>query len=101
MFWNIEAKLCTCADVRRVDGLINCAGVRTARYERDARGVELQYSTNFLGAFLLTNLLADKMLNQTNTDESAPDTAYVVNVDCVNASKLYVIRLCFAALSNS
>jgi len=40
-----------------IDILINNAGIMTKKIKFDEKGNELQFSTNFLGHFLLTNLL--------------------------------------------
>ncbi|CAO2152890.1 unnamed protein product [Urochloa humidicola] len=41
--------------------LINNAGIMACPYQLSADGIELQFATNHLGHFLLTNLLLDKM----------------------------------------
>ncbi|KAH7285124.1 hypothetical protein KP509_33G014400 [Ceratopteris richardii] len=51
--------------------LINNAGIMACPYSLSADGIELQFATNYLGHFLLTNLLLSKMKNtaeQTGTE---------------------------------
>ncbi|KAJ6658572.1 hypothetical protein lerEdw1_019960 [Lerista edwardsae] len=57
---------------KRLDILVNNAGVTGLPYTVTAEGLELTFATNFLGAFLLTNLLLGAM------KASAP--ARIVNV---------------------
>jgi retinol dehydrogenase 12 len=64
-----------CADVVRrtfgpIDLLINNAGMVSSRHRMSADGFELTFATNYLGPFLLTALLSDRL----------SETARVINV---------------------
>lgn len=48
---------------KRVDILINNAGIMQCPYNLSSQGYELQFATNHLGHFLLTNLLLPKIDN--------------------------------------
>mmetsp|Transcript_17258 Transcript_17258/g.38024 ORF Transcript_17258/g.38024 Transcript_17258/m.38024 type:complete len:119 (+) Transcript_17258:182-538(+) len=50
----------------RCDVLINNAGVMMCPYELTKDGHEMQFGTNHLGHFLLTNLLFDLLLKSTD-----------------------------------
>lgn len=45
-----------------VDALLHVAAVFTPRFQRTADGLELMLATNYLGPFLLTNLLRDRLI---------------------------------------
>jgi len=47
--------------VERIDVLINNAGVVTPKHTFTAQGIEMQFATNHVGPFLLTNLLMPKI----------------------------------------
>ncbi|HEY5646429.1 MAG TPA: SDR family oxidoreductase [Pseudomonadales bacterium] len=46
----------------RLDVLINNAGTMTTRFQTSADGLELTFAANYLGPWLLTRLLADRLL---------------------------------------
>ncbi|GAB2296829.1 Short-chain dehydrogenase TIC 32, chloroplastic [Dionaea muscipula] len=50
---------------RPLNLLINNAGIMAAPYKLSKDGIELQFATNHIGHFLLTNLLLDTMKNST------------------------------------
>ncbi|KAI2618873.1 retinol dehydrogenase 13 [Hypoxylon sp. NC1633] len=57
------AKINVLADLDHLDIVINAAGVMALRtYQTSVDGVELQFAANYLGHFLLTALLMDKIL---------------------------------------
>ena len=49
--------------VDRVDILINNGAVMICPYSKSEDGVEMQFATNYVGHFLLTNLLVERLLN--------------------------------------
>ena len=55
-----------------IDVLINNAGVSTARRRTTADGVELQFGTNHLGPFALTNLLLPRITGRVVSLASRP-----------------------------
>lgn len=61
------------ASVPKIDVVINNAGIMICPYELNADGYELQFATNYLSHFLLTNLLLPKIL-------AAGPGARIVNV---------------------
>merc|ERR1719382_1300595 len=61
---------------RKVDILINNAGMVTMSKQLTEDGQELQFQSNHLGHFLLTNLLLDKL-------HAAKDGARIVNVSSI------------------
>ncbi|KAL8352028.1 hypothetical protein RB601_002383 [Gaeumannomyces tritici] len=71
----VELDLCSLASVRaaaaavladpavpRIDALINNAGVMACPFGLSADGIEIQFAAGHVGHFLLTNLLAPKLL---------------------------------------
>ncbi|GME48289.1 Short-chain dehydrogenase/reductase SDR [Neofusicoccum parvum] len=67
--------------VPRLDVLINNAGMVTQTRHLSPEGVEAQFATNHLGPFLLTNLLAPKLLAAASADgDGGPGATRVVNV---------------------
>jgi len=51
------------AQYDRIDLLINNAGVMACPFEKTADGLEMQFGTNHIGHFLMTNLLMPALLN--------------------------------------
>ncbi|EXJ58781.1 hypothetical protein A1O7_06211 [Cladophialophora yegresii CBS 114405] len=64
--------------VEHIDILINNAAVVTSSHEYTKDGLELQFGTNHVGPFLLTNLLMPKLLKA--AQKSPPGSTRVVNV---------------------
>ena len=64
--------------VEKIDILINNAAVVTSTYEVTKDGLELQFGTNHVGPFLLTNLLLSKLLNAARN--SSAGLTRVINV---------------------
>ncbi|CAN6374471.1 unnamed protein product [Urochloa humidicola] len=60
--------------------LINNAGIMACPYQLSEDGIELQFATNHLGHFLLTNLLLDKMKS---TAEQTGVQGRIINVASV------------------
>ncbi|WP_410874201.1 oxidoreductase [Nocardia sp. A7] len=56
--------------IERVDVLINNAGVMALPLRRTADGFEMQFGTNYLGHFALTNLLLDRVTDRVVTVSS-------------------------------
>ena len=61
---------------KKIDILINNAGMFTMKKELTEDGQEMQFQCNHLGHFLLTNLLLEKM-------KAAKDGARIINVSSV------------------
>jgi NAD(P)-dependent dehydrogenase (short-subunit alcohol dehydrogenase family) len=70
--------------VEKIDILINNGAIMVCPYSTSVDGIELQFATNYLGHFLLTNLLIEKVLK-------AGPGARVVNVSS-SAHRSGVIR---------
>jgi NAD(P)-dependent dehydrogenase (short-subunit alcohol dehydrogenase family) len=70
----------------RIDVLINNAGVAAKKqFTVSKDGVEAQFATNYLGHFLLTNLLADKIINSQGIVINVTSMAYTLaEVNCVD-----------------
>jgi NAD(P)-dependent dehydrogenase (short-subunit alcohol dehydrogenase family) len=64
--------------VEQIDILINNAAVVTSTHEYTKDGLELQFGTNHVGPFLLTNLLMPKLLKA--AQNSPPGSTRVINV---------------------
>ncbi|XP_031275963.1 short-chain dehydrogenase TIC 32, chloroplastic-like isoform X1 [Pistacia vera] len=74
----LKLDLCSIASIREfvqnfnaldlpLNILINNAGIMFCPYHLSQEGIEMQFATNHLGHFLLTNLLLDKMKNTAKT----------------------------------
>ena len=74
-----------------IDVLINNAGVMVCPYSKTVDGIEMQFGTNHIGHFLLTNLLMPAILAGTNPRivnlSSAGHTHSDVNLDDPNFEK--------------
>ncbi|RAH41390.1 NAD(P)-binding protein [Aspergillus brunneoviolaceus CBS 621.78] len=68
------------ADTSGVDVIINNAGVMACPYATTEEGVELQFGTNHVGHFLLTNLLIREMLERNGNRGKDGEVVRVVNV---------------------
>jgi NAD(P)-dependent dehydrogenase (short-subunit alcohol dehydrogenase family) len=70
--------------IDKIDILVNNGAIMVCPYAKSVDGIELQFATNYLGHFLLTNLLIEKVLK-------AGPGARVVNVSS-SAHRSGVIR---------
>ncbi len=64
-------------ELGRVDVLMHIASVFTTRWQKTPDGFELMLATNYLGPFLLTNLLRDRMSGGRVITVTAPSTTHV------------------------
>lgn len=55
------------ANLKKLDILINNAGVMATPYEKSPQGYEMQFAVNYLGHFLLTNLLLNLIKKTPNS----------------------------------
>ncbi|GAD99594.1 short-chain dehydrogenase, putative [Paecilomyces variotii No. 5] len=62
----------------RIDVLINNAGVMVLERRSTDEGIELQFGTNYIGHFLFTNLLMDKLKHASK--HSTPGATRIINV---------------------
>lgn len=62
----------------KIDILINNAGTVVLERKSTEEGIELQFGTNHVGHFLLTNLLMNKIRN--SAKHSVPGTTRIINV---------------------
>ncbi|MFD3704150.1 oxidoreductase [Nocardia sp. NPDC058658] len=67
-------------EIERVDVLINNAGVMALPLRRTADGFEMQFGTNHLGHFALTNLLLDRVTDRVVTVSSVAHRIGKINL---------------------
>ena len=67
-----------------IDILINNAGVTSPSLKRTSDGFELQFGTNHLGPFVLTNLLLPKIIGRVVTVASLAEGMAKINFDDLN-----------------
>ncbi|UGT53222.1 oxidoreductase [Nocardia asteroides] len=70
--------------IERVDVLINNAGVMALPLRRTGDGFEMQFGTNHLGHFALTNLLLDRITDRVVTVSSAAHRLGRIDLDDPN-----------------
>lgn len=70
--------------IERVDVLINNAGVMALPLRRTADGFEMQFGTNHLGHFALTNLLLDRITDRVVTVSSGAHRIGRIDLDDPN-----------------
>lgn len=70
--------------IERVDVLINNAGVMALPLRRTVDGFEMQFGTNHLGHFALTNLLLDRITDRVVTVASGAHRIGKINLDDPN-----------------
>lgn len=71
------------SSVVNIDILINNAGIMAVKeYSKSADGYELQFASNHLGHFLLTNLLAEKLFATENGARVVSLTSEGYTVEC-------------------
>ncbi len=80
-----EAATSINASVESIDIVINNAAIMACPFSRTVDGIESQFGTNYVGHFLLTNLLMEKVL-------AAGDGARIVNVSS-SAHRMADVRL--------
>ncbi|WP_226435638.1 oxidoreductase [Rhodococcus yananensis] len=69
---------------RRIDVLVNNAGVMALPYTRTVDGFEMQFGTNHLGHFALTGLLLDRLTTRVVTVTSAAHLVGRIDLDDPN-----------------
>ena len=76
----------------RLDGLVNNAGIMNHPRKYSPDGVELHLATNFLGHFLLTDLLLGMLRDRSSRGGAPARLIYLMNPDYrkSNASELFV-----------
>ena len=76
---------------QKLDLLINNAGVMDIPFQTDSKGIELQFSTNYLGHFFLTNLLLEKL----------SDSAKIINLtSCAHYAATKIDKKSIYSLDN-
>ena len=66
--------------VHKIDILINNAGIMAARtFQKSADGVESQFAAGYLGHFLLTNLIMDKIVAARGVVVNMTSSAYMLD----------------------
>ncbi|MFB7877766.1 oxidoreductase [Nocardia sp. NPDC056064] len=70
--------------IERADVLINNAGVMALPLQRTSDGFEMQFGTNYLGHFALTNLLLDRITDRVVTVSSNAHRIGRINLDDPN-----------------
>uniref|UniRef100_A0A0K0FF79 Dehydrogenase/reductase SDR family member 12 (inferred by orthology to a human protein) n=1 Tax=Strongyloides venezuelensis TaxID=75913 RepID=A0A0K0FF79_STRVS len=70
------------SEIERIDGLVNNAAIIERNREVNKVGIEKTMATNHMGTFLLTGLLMDKLLNQTNDVRIVFLNSNVINREC-------------------
>ena len=64
----------------KIDILINNAGIMAARtFRKSADGVESQFAAGYLGYFLLTNLIMDKIIAAKGVVVNMTSSAYMLD----------------------
>ncbi|XP_078148054.1 short-chain dehydrogenase TIC 32 B, chloroplastic-like isoform X2 [Carex rostrata] len=77
--------------------LINNAGIMFCPFQLSEDGIELQFATNYLGHFLLTNLLLEKMKS---TAKSTGIEGRIVNLSSIAHHHTYKKGICFEQLND-
>ncbi|KAF3333620.1 short-chain dehydrogenase TIC 32 [Carex littledalei] len=77
--------------------LINNAGIMFCPFQLSKDGIELQFATNHLGHFLLTNLLLEKMKS---TAKSTGIEGRIVNLSSIAHHHTYEKGICFEQLND-
>ncbi len=81
---NLESVRAFADSVERVDVLVNNAGVMALPLRRTTDGFEMQFGTNYLGHFALTNLLLDRITDRVVTVSSNAHRIGKINLDDPN-----------------
>ncbi|KAK6290426.1 hypothetical protein POUND7_001967 [Theobroma cacao] len=81
---------------RRLNILINNAGIMFCPFQLSQDGIEVQFATNHIGHFLLTNLLLD---NMKNTAKATGIQGRIVNLSSIAHSHCYKNGIRFDKIS--